>query len=125
MAGLPSPTTNVGTGFEEYVIKMRVLVVSANLWQSPYSPEQTALFDKIKKFHDVGGWNFKVISDWLNDHGYLTPRGKTFTANHAWSIYQKKNLSIKRFSRTYPSTITDLKVESGDYFAGQPDVVGK
>ena len=102
--------------FDEFVMKIRVSMLSSNLWESPYSPLQTQIYNIICRFHDEDGWNFKQISDWLIDHGYKTPRGYTFTHTHAWSIYRKKNISIDRFNRKYPHHITDFRIDNGNYF---------
>ncbi len=123
VGGVPTPTLNKGKDFIEYVVKMSVELLSSNLWQSPYSPYQKQLYDLICRFHDGDGWNFKQISDWLIGQGYLTPRGKTFTHTHVWSIYAKKNRSIQRFARRFPHRITDLKVESADYWVPQPELM--
>jgi hypothetical protein len=66
-------------------------------------------------FHEVEGWSFQQISDWLIDNNYLTPRGKFFTHKHVWSIYMKKIRSIQRFSRVYENKITDMRVDVLDY----------
>ena len=89
---------------------MSVDLVSSNLWVSAYSPYQQELFDIITKFHEKDNLNFKQISDWLIENGYKTPRGKTFTHSHCWSIYNKKNKSIDRFNREFDTTITDIKI---------------
>ena len=89
---------------------MSVEIMSSNLWISSYSPYQQELFDNISRLHEKGNLNFKQISDWLIENGYKTPRGKTFTHTHCWSIYQKKNRSIERFNREFDSKITDLKI---------------
>jgi hypothetical protein len=94
---------------------MKVELVSSNLWTSPYSTYQLELYSIICKRHDDEGWNFKQISDWLNENGYLTPRGKVFGESHVWSIYMKKKRSIQRFSREYNPIITDMKVDVVDY----------
>jgi len=93
-----------------YSLSMSVSLSSSNLWTSTYSPYQQELFDIIRKFHEKDGWNFKQISDWLIENNYKTPRGKTFTHTHCWSIYKKKNKSIQRFSREFEPTITDVKI---------------
>ncbi len=94
---------------------LTVELVCSNLWVSPYSLHQQELFDIISKFHEQDGWNFKQISDYLNENGYKTPRGKVFKENHVWSIYIKKQKSIQRFSREYDHVITDMKVDVVDY----------
>jgi hypothetical protein len=101
---------------------MRVVVMSADLWQSPYSPLQQQLFKLIRDFHDRDGWNFQQISDWLNANGFVSPRGRVFNHTLAWSMYRKKNQSIRRFARKYQHTITNLHVESAEYFPSTQSV---
>lgn len=93
---------------------MTVELVSANLWESPYTLYQKELYGIIRKFHEEDGWNFKQVSDWLNENGYKSPRGKTLKENHVWSIYIKKQRSIQRFSREYDHKVTDMKVDIVD-----------
>ena len=97
-----------------YSLRMSVELVSANLWESPYTLYQQELYGIIQKLHDADGWNFKQISDWLNENGYKSPRGKTLKENHVWSIYIKKQRSIQRFSREYDHKVTDMKVDVVD-----------
>jgi hypothetical protein len=110
------PTTpdknSVSKGFS---LRFSLQIISCNLWIPTYSAYQQELFKIISKVHDEDGWNFKQISDWLRDNNYLTPRGHLFTHKHAWSIYQKKNRSIQRFSREFEDTITAMKIVAGDY----------
>ena len=94
-----------------YSLYMSVQLSSANLWTAPYTPYQQELFDIICKFHDKEGWNFKQVSDWLVKEGYRTPRDKTFTHTHCWSIYTKKKRSIERFSREFETSITDISIK--------------
>jgi hypothetical protein len=97
-----------------YSLKVSVLVVSSNLWTSPYSPAQFKLYNIISKLHDKDGWDFKQISDWLIERNFKTPRGKDFSHTHAWSIYKKKNIIIERFSRDFEDTITDIHIDTVD-----------
>jgi hypothetical protein len=95
-----------------YFLTMVLRVSSSNLWTSPYSEYQKQIFEIICNKHDVEGLNFVQISNWLNDNGYKSPRGKVFTQSHVWSIYTKKKRSIERFSREFePEVIsTDLDI---------------
>lgn len=69
----------------------------------------------IKSFHVEGNLNFQQISDLLIDYGYKTPRGKTFTEGHCWSIYTKKQRSIQRFEREFDPVIKDMRVDVVNY----------
>ena len=97
-----------------YSLCLTVELICSNLWVSPYSTHQQELFDIISRFYQQG-WNFKQISDWLVEHGYKSPRDKTFKENIVWSIYMKKKNSIQRFSRRFDPVITDLRVDVTDY----------
>ena len=89
---------------------VNVRLTSSNLWLSPYSEYQQKLFDIISDFHEKDGWSFKKISNWLVEHNYKTPRNRTFTLQHTWSIYSKKKKSIERFKRKYEPIIKEVKV---------------
>ena len=108
-------SNNISTPNPDYNLRLDVQMVSSNLWTSTYSPYQQKIFDSIRKLHEEDGWNFKQISVWLNDNGYLSPRGKVFRENHVWSIYVKKLRSIERFGREFPHVIKDVKVDVVDY----------
>ena len=110
-----SSTTRNASTFKGYSLRVSVELKSSNLWSPPYSPYQQELFGIIAKFHEVDGLNFKQISDWLVSNQYLTPRGKTFTQSHCWSIYKKKNSSIERFSREYAPIIKDMSIDVVNY----------
>jgi hypothetical protein len=90
---------------------LTVQITSSNLWMSPYSSRQTELFHIIKTQHEDGGKNFKQISDWLNDHGYKTTRGKTFTQGHVWSMYKKKTKSNERFGREFVPQFKSISID--------------
>ena len=92
----------------QYLV-LTVQLTSSNLWVSPYSSQQTSLFQLIKTQHEDDGKNFKQISDWLNDHGYKTTRGKV-TQSHVWSMYTKKAKSNERFGRELVPNFKSISV---------------
>lgn len=108
-------STHKDTNTKGFSIKLSVQLKSSNLWLPPYSNYQQELFDIITKFHEVDGWNFQQISDWLVENNYSTPRGKVFNNSIALSIYKKKSRSIERFSREFDHTITDMGIDVVDY----------
>jgi len=93
---------------------MTVRLTSSNLWLSPYSQYQQELFDIIRNFKENDDWTFKQISDWLVDNDYRTPRDKTFTHKHVWSMYTKKKRSIERFNREYEPVIKNVDIDIVD-----------
>lgn len=98
-------------GLYDYSIRLDVELKSSYLWTPPYSSYQQKLFDITSKKHENEGLNFKQISDWFNEQNYTTPRGKTFTEGHVWSIYTKKKRSIQQFTRTFDHVITDMRIQ--------------
>lgn len=107
-------STNILQG-KGYSLRLSVQLVSPNLWVPPYTNYQQELFDIITKFHEVDGWNFKMISDWLVKNNYLTPRGTIFNQPKCWSIYKKKKRSVSRFTRSFNHTITGMSIDVVDY----------
>jgi hypothetical protein len=103
------PDKNTPTRTE--YLTMTVQLTSANLWMSPYSSHQTELYQIIKTQHEVDGKNFQQISDWLNEHGHKTTRGKTFTQGHVWSIYKKKTNSNQRFGREFVPSFRSVSID--------------
>lgn len=102
-----------------YSLMLSVELKCSNLWLPSYSYYQQKLFDIITNYHEVENWNFKQISDWLNENDFKTLRGHTFRQAHVWSIYQKKNRSIQRFSRDYDHKIKDMKIDIVDYIPNE------
>ena len=70
---------------------------TGNLLVGNYSEYQHFLHNTIKDLHD-GSMGYRKISDWLNEKGYRTPRGKPFTNTHVFSILKKKRLRDERLS---------------------------
>jgi len=104
------PTPKITQSRSEFLI-ITVQLTSANLWMSPYSAHQTELYQIIKTQHEVDGKNFQQISDWLNEHGHKTTRGKTFTQGHVWSIYKKKTNSNQRFGREFVPSFRSVTID--------------
>jgi hypothetical protein len=92
-------------------LTMTVVLTSSNLWMSPYSSRQTELFQLIKTQHEDGGKNFQQISDWLNENGYKTTRGKVFSQGHVWSMYKKKTKSNERFGREFVPSFRSVTID--------------
>ena len=50
----------------------------------------------------------------LRKRGYVPARGKVFKGNHVHSIVKKKKMSDEKYSRMYPSTLTNCSLEVTD-----------
>ena len=57
---------------------------------------------------------FDAISDWLNERGYLTVRGKKFGSAHVHSILKKKRLKDERLEKEYPEVRSNFSLEVVD-----------
>ena len=97
----------------DYNFCLSVELKSSFLWTPTYTNHQQKLFDLTCSKHETEGLNFQQISDWFNDHNYITTRGKVFTQGHVWSIYKKKKKSNERFSRMFTPVITDIGIQVG------------
>lgn len=98
-----------------FFLSMVIKISSPNLWMSPYSEYQQKLFDIIREQHEDQKMNFVQISNWMNENNYLTPRGKVFSQQLAWSMYTKKQRSLKRFSQSFEPEILNSKLEVVNY----------
>ena len=50
--------------------------------------------------HD-SGIGYRKIAQWLNAHGYKTPRGFEFKNTHVFSILKKKKVRDERQNKRY------------------------
>ncbi len=57
---------------------------------------------------------FDAISDWLNERGYLTVRGKKFRGAHVHSILRKRLIKEELLKREYPPVWSDFSMEVVD-----------
>jgi len=64
---------------------------ASHLLVAPYSDYQEFLYQTISKHLEMG-WNYQQSTDWLNDNGYTTPRGKRFGNAHTHSIVKNQNI---------------------------------
>ena len=53
------------------------------------------------------------IANWLNDNGYLTPRGNTFRNNHVHSIAKKRKRRLEIMESEPTLSISNIKFKLG------------
>lgn len=82
-------------------------VRASHLNAKTYSQYQHFLYQEITELREKG-WTFNKISDWLNENGYSTIRGKTFRSSHVHSIIKKKRVSDERWSRRYEPKLSNF-----------------
>ena len=51
---------------------------------------------------------YRRISDWLNEHGYKTPRGHKFKNTHVFSILKKKRVADQRMQKSFEPKVENL-----------------
>jgi hypothetical protein len=72
----------------------------------PYSDYPIELHDIVQNLRDKG-LSYRKITQWLNEHGYQTLGGLSFSNNHVRSILKKRRLKDERLNR-------EVDVEYGD-----------
>jgi len=91
-------------------LSFTVHIHSSNLWWSPYSNHQQRLAEIITDMRDNQELTFPRIADWLNEHGYKTPRGQPFTNPNTHSIYTKCKTRNNRYGKIFYSQLKDIEV---------------
>ena len=82
---------------------------ASHLWHSHYSDYQETLHNLIKTMHD-SGIGYRKIAQWLNAHGYKTPRGFEFKNTHVFSILKKKRIRDERLNKRYKFEMENLRI---------------
>ena len=78
-----------------------------------YSEYQFFLYETITEQREKGK-TFDQITEWLNEKGYLSVRGKKFKGNHVHSIVKKKRLKDEKLERDYPEVWSEFSLEVVD-----------
>ena len=76
-------------GFVDVTFSFSITYRVPALTGNHYSENQYFLYQTIFE-HREKGMTFDAISDWLNEEGYLTVRGKKFRGAHVHSILRKR-----------------------------------
>ena len=74
-----------------------MILTTRNLIFATYSDYQSELRDIIQNLHEEG-LGYRKFSQWLNERGYQTPRGKRFFNTHVFSILKEKRLRDERLN---------------------------
>ena len=91
-------------------LRFTLTVKTTSLVGRPYSIYQHKLATQIIYLREEKGMTFPDIADWLNKNRYTTPRGKTFTNPHAYSIYTRFYKRQERCGQTAYSQVSDISV---------------
>ena len=100
-------------GFADVTFNFSITYHSPALTGNHYSEYQLFLYQTISE-HREKGMTFDAISDWLNERGYLTIRGKKFGSAHVHSILRKRLIKKELLKREYPPVWSDFSMEVVD-----------
>ena len=61
------------------------------IYQKEYTKRQQFIYVLIKHLHDIEGWGYRKISNWLNQSGIKTLRGKNWFSSSVISVLKRKH----------------------------------
>ena len=61
------------------------------IYQKEYTKRQQIVYVLIKHLHDREGWGYRKISQWLNQSGIKTHRGKKWFNSSVISVLKRKH----------------------------------
>ena len=84
------------------------------IYQKEYTKRQQIIYVLIQHLHDTEGWGYKKISQWLNQSGIKTLRGKHWFSSSVISVLKRKHqrdLRIQQIrNQHFPTKISKLEV---------------
>jgi hypothetical protein len=95
------------------------------IYQKEYTKRQQIIYLLIHHLHDKEGWGYRKISNWLNQSGIKTLRGKNWFSSSVISVLKRKHehdLRIQQIrNQHFPTKISKFEVNyyiflHGDFF---------
>ena len=87
------------------------------IYQKEYTKRQQIIYVLIKHLHDIEGFGYRKISQWLNKSGIKTHRGKKWFNSSVISVLKRKHerdLRIQQIrNQHFPTKISKLE---GNYY---------
>ena len=84
------------------------------IYQKEYTKRQQIIYVLIKHLHDIEGWSYRKISQWLNQSGIKTHRGKKWFNSSVISVLKRKHERDVRIQQIrnqhYPAKISNFEV---------------
>ena len=84
------------------------------IYQKEYTKRQQVIYVLIKYLHDTEGWGYRKISQWLNQSGIKTHRGKKWFNSSVISVLKRKHqrdLRIQQIrNQHFPTKISKFEV---------------
>ena len=84
------------------------------IYQKEYTKRQQIIYVLIKHLHDIEGWGYRKISQWLNKSGIKTHRGKKWFNSSVISVLKRKHerdVSIEGIrNQHFPSKVSKFEI---------------
>ena len=84
------------------------------IYQKEYTKRQQIIYVLIKHLHDIEGFGYRKISQWLNKSGIKTHRGKKWFNSSVISVLKRKHerdLRIQQIrNQHFPTKISKFEV---------------
>ncbi len=84
------------------------------IYQKEYTKRQQIIYVLIKHLHDIEGWSYRKISNWLNQSGIKTHRGKKWFSSSVISVLKRKHerdvMNDQVRNQHFPSKVSRFEV---------------
>ena len=84
------------------------------IYQKEYTKRQQIIYLLIHHLHDKEGWGFRKISQWLNQSGIKTLRGKNWFTSSVISVLKRKHerdlMNEEIRNQHFPSKVSKFEV---------------
>ena len=84
------------------------------IYQKEYTKRQQIIYVLIHHLHDREGWGFRKISQWLNQSGIKTLRGKNWFTSSVISVLKRKHerdlMNEEVRNQNFPSKVSKFEV---------------
>ena len=76
-----------------------------------YNSQQQRLYDVVKELHEIKGFGYRRISDFLINEGFRTIQSnKPILPNYVYSIYKKGKIRENRINREFDSYYHNIRL---------------
>ena len=84
------------------------------IYQKEYTKRQQVIYVLINHLHDREGWGYRKISQWLNQTGIKTLRGKNWFSSSVISVLKRKHerdlMNEQIRNQHFPSKVSKFEV---------------
>ena len=84
------------------------------IYQKEYTKRQQIIYVLIQHLHDREGWGYRKISNWLNQSGIKTLRGKNWFSSSVISVLKRKHerdlMNEQIRNQHFPTKISKFEV---------------